>query len=563
MAASDVVPSPPLASPHDLRRDPVLVALAVSAVGTIVGYGLGLGSLTAQVALCWTLLAVLHVGLAATAARIARRSVASTPGRRVWGAIAMAGVAYAIGDVVQLVLVATRPLTLPVILGGPVQTLMVLVGTALPIGVAVLLTPSIGYGSRRSRARLWIDVSIVMVAATTFGAFAYVPVEGAGLLTTALGLVVGPGIFLVGVLGVVKLVFSARPPFSLLAGQTLGAAAGLEGMVQAGTSLLVAQGRVSWLLGLTLVSSGLLLTSARIQCLQVRAATDVVRTRSRRRFSLMPYAALGATYLLLVWVLLQEDLTGAEWAVVGGAVLSTGLVVGRQLIAFTDNTRLVDRLDTTVDELRTLLAERDRLATRLRYEALHDPLTGLANRALLDERLREAISRLGSGAGHLSLMIVDLNEFKQVNDRFGHAAGDTLLVETARRLGVCVRDRDVVARLGGDEFAVLLEDLPHGAVEVAWRIVEAVAEPVVVGDGDEVRVSASLGVVSTADAGRTAEELLHGADTAMYEAKRSDGVGHRLCAVTLEPAVEAADGDREDRDLEDDDLEDDEESAAS
>jgi len=158
-------------------------------------------------------------------------------------------------------------------------------------------------------------------------------------------------------------------------------------------------------------------------------------------------------------------------------------------------------------------------AEELRHAALHDPLTGLPNRALLAERLRAALAAADSPEG-VTVVFVDLDGFKPVNDAHGHAAGDLLLREVAVRLREVVREEDTVARLGGDEFALvcpgLLEADAAGLVE---RLREAVARPVRLDSGAEVRVSASTGT-ATSSPGDDADRLLDEADHRMYAAKR-------------------------------------------
>jgi len=156
----------------------------------------------------------------------------------------------------------------------------------------------------------------------------------------------------------------------------------------------------------------------------------------------------------------------------------------------------------------------------LRYQALHDALTGLPNRALFRDRLDQALARVNRQGGKVALLLVDLDNFKAVNDSLGHAAGDELLVELARRLRCLLRAGETVARLGGDEFAHIAEGL-HGDRElsaVCHRIRTVFAKPFALG-GSLQLVTASLGVTVT-DHGR-AEELLAAADAAMYRDKRS------------------------------------------
>jgi diguanylate cyclase (GGDEF)-like protein/PAS domain S-box-containing protein len=169
------------------------------------------------------------------------------------------------------------------------------------------------------------------------------------------------------------------------------------------------------------------------------------------------------------------------------------------------------------------ITDRKRLEAELVQQALYDPLTGLANRRLLLERLELAVVRRSRHSGALALVYVDLDRFKLVNDSLGHEAGDELLARTAERLQSLVRPEDLVARLGGDEFVVLCDDLPDPdeAESVARRIVTALSVPVRL-RGEDTFVSASVGVIS--DTGtRTASQLLADADAAMYRAKKQGG----------------------------------------
>lgn len=165
------------------------------------------------------------------------------------------------------------------------------------------------------------------------------------------------------------------------------------------------------------------------------------------------------------------------------------------------------------------ITERKRLEAQLSHQALHDPLTGLANRALLVQRLELAVARRARHPGLLALLFIDLDRFKLINDTLGHDAGDELLVAAAARLRAAVRPEDLVARLGGDEFVVLCEDLAYSAdaEKLAQRVAETMAASVSL-RGREIYGSASVGLVT--DTGeRSASELLADADIAMYQAK--------------------------------------------
>jgi diguanylate cyclase (GGDEF)-like protein len=166
-------------------------------------------------------------------------------------------------------------------------------------------------------------------------------------------------------------------------------------------------------------------------------------------------------------------------------------------------------------------AERKRRENVLARQALHDPLTGLPNRTLFLDRLRQALSRLGRTQTCLAVMFLDLDRFKEVNDRDGHAAGDALLRDVAERLLASLRGGDTAARIGGDEFVVLCEDIA-GVAEarlIAGRVL------------DELPVPASMGVALAVDSAIDAHELVRDADAAMYAAKRRGGAGVQLAAT--------------------------------
>ncbi len=166
--------------------------------------------------------------------------------------------------------------------------------------------------------------------------------------------------------------------------------------------------------------------------------------------------------------------------------------------------------------------ERKRAEVRLAHRAFHDPLTGLPNRTLFLDRLARALARLERHPGLVGVFFLDLDGFKAVNDTFGHAAGDDVLVSVARRVEDVLRPSDTVARYGGDEFTILCEEVSvrDDALRIAGRIGLAVADPVWVG-GSEIAVSASVGIALTDEPLQRPEALIHDADAAMYRAKET------------------------------------------
>lgn len=156
----------------------------------------------------------------------------------------------------------------------------------------------------------------------------------------------------------------------------------------------------------------------------------------------------------------------------------------------------------------------ENLARAYEHQAMHDPLTDLANRALFIDRLEHSLRRAGREGAVLAVLFVDLDDFKGVNDSHGHAVGDHALVATADRLSSCLRSGDTASRLGGDEFAVLLEELttPADAYDVGARLLERLREPLTVKENLVLSLNASLGIVMSSG-GDAAGDLLHRADS--------------------------------------------------
>jgi diguanylate cyclase (GGDEF)-like protein/PAS domain S-box-containing protein len=197
------------------------------------------------------------------------------------------------------------------------------------------------------------------------------------------------------------------------------------------------------------------------------------------------------------------------------------------------------------------ITDRKRYEEQLQHQALHDPLTGLPNRALLSDRLSGAIGRAQRDGNKVGVLLLDVDGFKVVNDALGHAAGDELLMSMSSRLAALVRPGDTVARLGGDEFVVLCEALGGSdeAAVVADRVVTGLARPVRQRDGGELSTTVSIGV-AIGDGSTSADALLRDADAAMYHAKErgrnrfemfATGFGERAFArLTLEETLKRA-----------------------
>ncbi|HKI20811.1 MAG TPA: diguanylate cyclase, partial [Isosphaeraceae bacterium] len=174
------------------------------------------------------------------------------------------------------------------------------------------------------------------------------------------------------------------------------------------------------------------------------------------------------------------------------------------------------------------------------YRMQHDSLTGLPNRALLMDRLSEAVARTKRAPGYrFGVLFLDIDSFKGVNDSLGHSIGDQLLVAISRRLECCIRDADTIARVGGDEFISLIDSVEteENILSIAGRILESLRAPFLL-DGHEVIVSASIGVAMSNASDGTAEEIVKNADSAMYRAKSRGKAG----IIAFDEAIEGSDG---------------------
>lgn len=194
---------------------------------------------------------------------------------------------------------------------------------------------------------------------------------------------------------------------------------------------------------------------------------------------------------------------------------SYAFVIDRGYVVHDANGEPVRMIGSMMD-----VSERKLLEEQLTHQALHDPLTKIANRVLFRDRVEHALSKLRRDSSSLAVLFLDLDNFKQVNDSIGHSAGDKLLIAVAQRLQDCLRNSDTAARLGGDEFAVLVEFVHNAeeAVMIAERIRTVFRQPFVI-DGKEVYMGTSIGIAQSSPQVRTSDELLRNADLAMYRAK--------------------------------------------
>jgi diguanylate cyclase (GGDEF)-like protein len=424
---------------------------------------------------------------------LVRLEGSSPPVRRFWRWVTASGVLFTAADVWQLGHTVVRP-DYSAAVGGTVQTAFVGAGVLCTV-IGMLTYPIQVRG--RERLRWWFDAVTIMVGVA---AFAWTYLIRSGRADVHLGVVLlSSGVMLVCAFGLIKLLLAGQAPFTRAAGITGGTAAGLTGVLtalafQPADPLTLDLGLVVRLIPVTLVTA-----TPRIQQVQLRADPDGL-ARRWRPYSRLPYVAVAFIQVLLVVVLLGGQLDLRAWGVVAGAILCTTLVVVRQLLAFSDNARL--------------LTEANHLREELHHEATHDPLTGLANRTLFDQRVST-----GDPADRIAIMMIDLDDFKTINDTLGHPVGDNTLAAVSNRLARTVRSTDTVARMGGDEFAILLPDVEADvALAVVQRVQAAIAQPIHL-NGHRLDAQASIGFA--VGPRQEASELLRRADSAMYAVKQT------------------------------------------
>ena len=203
-------------------------------------------------------------------------------------------------------------------------------------------------------------------------------------------------------------------------------------------------------------------------------------------------------------------------------------------VEFVGNVYQVDGVRIVQCNLRDITG-RKQAEARIRHMALHDALTGLPNRILLQDRLTQAIALARRNHMRVAVLMLDLDQFKHVNDSLGHHVGDGLLVGVSARLNACLRESDIVARLGGDEFVIALPSIVgnQDIEEVAQKLLSTLLNPFQI-EGHEIQISGSIGISQYPDDGDDAGTLLRAADTAMYSAKASGRGTHRYFTPELD-----------------------------
>jgi diguanylate cyclase (GGDEF)-like protein len=510
-------------------RDHGLRALLACSVGVTMFYVIGWGAGTVFIVGAWIVVLVTQAAQFVLAVAIVRLPGLQPSARRFFTLLACAPVMFMVSSTVQIGAAVRDPGALPAVTGSSGRA--VFIGAGALFLVAALLSPPLGLSKGRERVRFWLDATTVMIGVAG-AAWSLSGIEAAARVWHKLpvaGLVnsvVGPAAMLVVIFGIVKLLLAGVAPFTRAAG-AIGCVSSVIGVVSHGAAAqFVEAGRVHALMAFHILSAVTFLAAFRAQQVQVRADASVLTERQHKRpYSVLPYAAIGAIFSLLVWVLITSGLTGRAWVLLGCVIASTALVVVRQLAAFVDNQVLLGRLDTKVremaaarDVLGQALDERNALAGQLHHLAFHDNLTGLGNRALLLDRMDEALAMARRDDRRVDLLFIDLDGFKPVNDQHGHATGDLLLREVSVRLDECVGEAGLVTRLGGDEFAVLLERYPGEIDALVDQITTRIRQPAQFANV-EVRIGASIGVATCVGGASDRATLMHDADIAMYAAK--------------------------------------------
>jgi diguanylate cyclase (GGDEF)-like protein len=449
-----------------------------------------------HVGLLWLPSAIGAVLLTVTYWRTSRVAALSPVTRRFWRQLAVAGALVGTASAVQAIDVLRHPQEDGAHI-GPVM----LSSNAAAVVVIMFALYRLPLGKRTAaeRFRVTLDAGTIMVATAVFiwhfqTRHVVGTADATALVSSAFVLVLA----LVAVFAVAKVVLSGHVHIDKTALRILAAAmlvgslnAPFAGVVEQHTTLLLNQLSIPVTLFIATCAG------ARQQHAAVAGGTvaDADRVRS---FSVLPYAAVAAVDGLLMATVWTDN---ADVRVVAGAaVLVTALVVLRQVTAFRDNHRLLDQLD---------------------HNATHDALTQLPNRVLFHQRLQLALADHRERS--VSVVLIDLNNFKEVNDTLGHAVGDVLLVGVADMLRGSVRAGDTVARLGGDEFAVVVRGPATPTAELVIRDIIAGLGAGVLVEGRLLPAQASFGVVQ-AMPGDDPGTLLRRADIAMYESKaRGDG----------------------------------------
>jgi diguanylate cyclase (GGDEF)-like protein len=280
---------------------------------------------------------------------------------------------------------------------------------------------------------------------------------------------------------------------------------------------------------------------------------QLIRDKISRWLSYLPYLWVVAAYLLIFLIYHNSDLPITFDHLFIGVGCIIVLVIIRQLVGISENNHLLANLQMAIEQeklqayeldksnanLRQEIIKRNLIETKLVHDALHDGLTGLANRILFMDRLKHSIESGKRGLKyHYSLLFLDLDNFKTINDGLGHSAGDKVLVEIGQRLQECTRATDTVARFGGDEFLVLLENTldDNAAINITHRILNELEQPIIL-KNKEIQMTCSIGIVKEITDYLNPDDIVRDADIAMYRAKENGKACYELFSPDMRQPV--------------------------
>ncbi|GIM91115.1 putative bifunctional diguanylate cyclase/phosphodiesterase [Paractinoplanes toevensis] len=472
------------------------VALFVFTVGWFL---IGLGHVWAHPVLGWVALPFMAVLAGQACLRVWRRADLSATGRTFWLRIGLTSLVLGAG-VISNAVDATGGPDAPSRYVSPLTSALLLGLLFFAFGAMLRLTS--WHRTGPEWIRFGVDAAIVLVTVGVLVwhySLRHMWIKDAGSILPLVAVIT---LVLITALAVIKMTFAGSGHLDRRA----------LGIITGGAALAAAGGALAPYLRDTPQLSGTMLAAALVSLAlqlaaerQLRApATPGVRA-STRRFTVLPYAALVAADLTLIAAAVR---TGGELLLLAiCAVVLSGLVAFRQVSALRENNRLLDTVDGNMRQMRDYQEQLD-------HEVTHDPLTGMPNRTLFTAAL--------AAGGPFHLALLDLDDFKLINDRLGHNTGDRMLLAIGERLSAAIGPADIAARLGGDEFALLLAGRTDDeAAALLDRLLDVVRRPLTVGR-HEMTPQVSMGATGTGP-GDTPEELLRRADVAMYAAKSVGG----------------------------------------